>query len=133
MNDSKNRPSAQNGDKSSAPDFWSRPGTASVPPASAPVDADQPRRPRRSGRGWIWASLIMSPLAVIGALVLPHFAAILAIFSAGSAWNGIRLSIGTPKLGVGALIAAIVVFVGCVVYTIVIVQLGFAYWENLQP
>ncbi|WP_019158381.1 hypothetical protein [Brevibacterium senegalense] len=117
------------------PEFWRRTDTtraASAASESASVDADQPRLKRRTGRSWIWASLIMSVVAVVGAIVLPHFAAILALISAGSAWNGIRLSTGTPKLGVGALIASIVVFVACVIYTIVTVQLGFAYLENLQ-
>ncbi|GAA1316923.1 hypothetical protein [Brachybacterium tyrofermentans] len=118
------------------PDFWSdknSPSPATDVPA-APVDADQPHRPRRSGRAWIIASLIMNVLAVVGAIVLPHFMAVLAIAAAVCAWNGIRLSrgTGTPKLGIGALIASVVVFVGCVIYTIVIVQLGFAYWEGLQ-
>ena len=76
----------------------------------------------------------MNVLAVVGAIVLPHFMAVLAIAAAVCAWNGIRLSrgTGTPKLGIGALIASVVIFVGCVIYTIVIVQLGFAYWEGLQ-
>ena len=118
------------------PDFWSgknSPGPATAAPA-APVDADQPDRPRRSGRGWIIAALIMNVLAVVGAIVLPHFMAVLAIAAAVCAWNGIRLNrgTGTPKLGIGALIASVVVFVGCVICTIVIVQLGFAYWEGLQ-
>ncbi|MGO1565120.1 MAG: hypothetical protein ACTHZW_11400 [Microbacteriaceae bacterium] len=118
------------------PDFWNGknvPSPATAAPA-APVDADKPDRLRRSGRGWIIASLIMNVLAVVGAIVLPHFMAVLAITAAVCAWNGIRLSrsTGTPKLGVGALIASVVVFVGCVIYTIVIVQFGFAYWEGLQ-
>ena len=118
------------------PDFWSdknSPSLATGTPAT-PVDADQPDRPRRSGRGWIVAALIMNMLALVGAIVLPHFMAFLAIAAAACAWNGIRLNRdkGTPNLGTGALITSLVVFVGCVIYTIVIVQFGFAKWEGLQ-
>ena len=121
MNDPKNQP-----------DFWNSPKPEPTPSAAAPVDADR-RQHNRGGRGGSWSSLIMSGLAVIGAIVMPHFAAILAIFSAGSAWNGIRLSTGTPKLGVGALIAAIVVFVAAVIYTIVSYYIFLpSAWENVQ-
>lgn len=141
MNDSKNPHAASGTDASTPPSstvepsFWgSTDSTPADPPASgaAPVDADQPRPERRGGRSWIWASLIMSALAVIGGVVLPHFAAFLALISVGSAWLGVRFSTGTPKLGVGALIASIIVFVACVVYTIVSVQAGLTYIETVQ-
>lgn len=114
------------------PEFWRSAGTPAESSSAPPVDTEQKKNPPRTGKGWIWTSLTLSGLAFIGAIVLPHFMAILAIFAAGCAWNGMRLSrdAGTPKLGIGALVASIVIFIGCVIYTIVIVQLGFAYWES---
>lgn len=126
-----NRPS--NPESRTTPDFWNSAPTPAAPDTAPAVDADQKKGPRRTGKGWIWTSFTLNGLAVVGAIVLPHFMAVLAIVAAGCAWNGMRLSRdgGTPRLGIGALVASIVVFVGCVIYTIVIVQLGFAYWESL--
>lgn len=117
-----------------SPTFWQTADPTSPTPAhDAPVDADQPHTQQRSGRTWIIGSFLCSLLAAIGAIVLPHFMTFLALAAAGCAWNGMRLNRdqGTPGLGIAALITAGVVFIGCVVYTIVFVQFGFSYWENL--
>lgn len=117
------------------PDFWRTTDTIPAAPAASaatPADADQSRSHKPRGRSWIIASLIMNGVALVGAIVLPHFAAILVIAAAVCAWIGVRLSTGKPKLGVGSLIASLLILVGCVIYTIVAIQAGFTHIETVR-
>lgn len=100
--------------------FWQETGDA-MAPASAPVEDTTPEHRRNGSRGYGLTALIIAACSIVLGIVTPHFAAILVAGGAVVAGIGMRKCAGGPrKLAAAGLIVSAIVFVLCVVYTIIV-------------
>ncbi|WP_454118501.1 hypothetical protein [Microbacterium lacticum] len=102
----------------SNPRFWQETGDTTAP---APVGDPAPEHRRNGSRGYGLTALIVAACSIVLGIVTPHFAAILVAGGAIVAAVGMRKCAGGPrKLAVTGLIVSAIVFVLCVIYTIVV-------------
>ena len=104
----------------STPDFWQ----TATPQTSAadlpPVEASAPERHRSGGRGYGITALVIAACSLLLGVVTPHFAAILVAGGGVTAAIGMRKCAGPArKFSLVGLITSVIVFVLCIIYTIV--------------